>query len=149
MYFSLNTMHKILCGIGMEVWKIVFHSMPEIFHSIPFWQLPYSKPKFPFHFPFHSIPCPGSYHSYSDMSCDRQKAKQNNKKKQPLPLYLHAKTFRCCFLILVGGKKLSLLFHSFFIRVVTVKGYFQKQQLFTSGRNDDSKLSKCTVHCKH
>ena len=38
----------------MEVWKIVFHSILEIFHSIPFWHLPYSIPKFP----FHSIPCP-------------------------------------------------------------------------------------------
>ena len=36
------------------VWKIVFHSILEIFHSIPFWHLPYSIPKFP----FHSIPCP-------------------------------------------------------------------------------------------
>ena len=41
----------------MEVWKIVFH-------SISFWHLPYSVPNFlfhsiPFHFPFHSIPCPG------------------------------------------------------------------------------------------
>ena len=43
----------------MEVWKIVFHSILEIFHSIPFWHLPYSIPKFLFHFPFHSIPCPG------------------------------------------------------------------------------------------
>ena len=31
----------------------------EIFHSIPFWHLPYSIPKFPFHSIFHSIPCPG------------------------------------------------------------------------------------------
>ena len=30
----------------------------EIFHSIPFWHLPYSIPKFPFHSIFHSIPCP-------------------------------------------------------------------------------------------
>ena len=43
----------------MEVWKIVFHSILEVFHSIPFWHLPYSIPKFPFHFIFHSIPCPG------------------------------------------------------------------------------------------
>ena len=35
----------------MEVWKI--------FHSIPFWQRPYSIPKFPFHSIFHSITCPG------------------------------------------------------------------------------------------
>ena len=27
MYFSVNTMHKILYEIGMEVWKIVFHSI--------------------------------------------------------------------------------------------------------------------------
>ena len=40
----------------MEVWKIVFHSILEIFHSIPFWHLPYSPPKFPFHSIFHSIP---------------------------------------------------------------------------------------------
>ena len=47
----------------MEVWKIVFHFILEIFHSIPFWHLPYSIPKFPFHSIFHcifhSIPCPG------------------------------------------------------------------------------------------
>ena len=42
----------------MEVWKIVFHSILEIFHSIPFWHLPYSIPKFPFHsIPFHTMPC--------------------------------------------------------------------------------------------
>ena len=45
----------------MEVWKIVFHSILEIFHSIPFWYLPYSIPKFPFHsipffIPFHTMP---------------------------------------------------------------------------------------------
>ena len=39
----------------MEVWKIFFHFILQIFHSIPFWHLPYSIPKFP----FHSIPCPG------------------------------------------------------------------------------------------
>ena len=55
MYFFVNTMHKIYNEIGMEVWKIVFHFILEIFHSIPFWRLPYSIPKFP----FHSIPCPG------------------------------------------------------------------------------------------
>ena len=33
----------------MEVWKIVFHSILKIFHSIPFWHLPYSIPKFPYH----------------------------------------------------------------------------------------------------
>ena len=43
----------------MEVWKIVFHSILEIFHFIPFWHLPYSIPKFP----FHSIPCPAN-HTY-------------------------------------------------------------------------------------
>ena len=47
----------------MEVWKIVFHSILEIFHSIPFWHLPYSIPKFSIHsisssIPFHSTPCP-------------------------------------------------------------------------------------------
>ena len=36
-------------------WKMVFHSILEIFHFIPFWHLPYSIPKFP----FHSIPCRG------------------------------------------------------------------------------------------
>ena len=56
MNFSVNTMHKIQYGIGMEVWKIAFHSILEIFHSIPFWHLPYSLPKFPFHSIFHSIP---------------------------------------------------------------------------------------------
>ena len=45
----------------MEVWKIVFHSILEILHSIPFWHLPHSIPKFPFHsipfsIPFHTIP---------------------------------------------------------------------------------------------
>ena len=41
----------------MKVWKTVFHSILEIFHSIPFWHLLYSIPKFPFHsIPFHTIP---------------------------------------------------------------------------------------------
>ena len=39
-YFSVNTMHKIWCEIGMEVWKIVLHFILEIFRSIPFWHLP-------------------------------------------------------------------------------------------------------------
>ena len=39
----------------MEVWTIVFHFILEIFHSIPFWHLPYQN----FHSLFHSIPCPG------------------------------------------------------------------------------------------
>ena len=43
-------------------------------------------------------------------------------KKQPFPFYLHAKTCNCCFLILIGRKNLSLLFHSYFIRVLTVIG---------------------------
>ena len=35
---------------SMELeWKIVFNFILEIFHSIPFWHLPYSIPKFPFH----------------------------------------------------------------------------------------------------
>ena len=43
------------------VWKIVFYSILEIFHSIPFWYLPYSIPKFSFHsipfsIPFHTMP---------------------------------------------------------------------------------------------
>ena len=43
------------------VWKIVFYSILEIFHSIPFWHLIYSIPKFPFHsipfsIPFHTMP---------------------------------------------------------------------------------------------
>ena len=42
MYFSVNTMHKISHGIAMKVWK-------SAFHSIPFWHLLYSMPKFPFH----------------------------------------------------------------------------------------------------
>ena len=33
-YFSVNAMSEIWYGIGMEVWKIVFHSILEIFHSI-------------------------------------------------------------------------------------------------------------------
>ena len=40
----------------MEVWKIVFHSILKIFHSIPFWHLPYSISKFPFYSIFHSTP---------------------------------------------------------------------------------------------
>ena len=55
MYFFVNTMHKIYYEIGMEVWKNVFHFILKIFHSIPFWRLLYSTPKFL----FHSIPCPG------------------------------------------------------------------------------------------
>ena len=48
MYFSVNTMHEIKYGIGMEVWKIVFHSVLQIFHF----------PHRNFHsIPFHSIPC--------------------------------------------------------------------------------------------
>ena len=44
----------------MEVWKIVFHFILEIFHSIPFWHLPYRNfHSISFHFPFHSILCPG------------------------------------------------------------------------------------------
>ena len=38
----------------MKVWKIVFHSILEIFHSIPFWHHPY----FILKFLFHSIPSP-------------------------------------------------------------------------------------------
>ena len=44
----------------MEVWKIVFHFILEIFHSIPFWHIPYRNFRsIPFHFPFHSTPCSG------------------------------------------------------------------------------------------
>ena len=43
-----------------SVWKCGRLSfILEIFHSIPFWHLPYSIPKLPFHFPFYSIPRPG------------------------------------------------------------------------------------------
>ena len=53
---SVNVFLQIYYGIGVEVWKIVFHSILEIFHSIPFWHLPYSIPKFPFHFiPYHAL----------------------------------------------------------------------------------------------
>ena len=46
----------------LTVWKIVFHSILEIFHFIPFWHLPYSITKFPFDsipfsIPFYFIPC--------------------------------------------------------------------------------------------
>ena len=58
-------------------------------------------------------------HRYGKTSCDRGKVK-----KQPLRLYLHAKTSNCCFSMLIGRKNLSLLFHSIFIKVVTVIGYF-------------------------
>ena len=60
-YFFVNTMHKIQYGIGSEIWKIVFHFILEIFHSIPFWHLhiPYRNfCSISFYFPFHSIPCP-------------------------------------------------------------------------------------------
>ena len=55
-------MHKIYkYEIGMEVWKIVFHFILEIFHPIPFWHFPYSIPNFRIHIfhisvPFHSLP---------------------------------------------------------------------------------------------
>ena len=58
-YFSVNTMHKVLCEIGMEVWKIVFHFILEIFHSILASSIFHTKISVPFHSIFHSIPCPG------------------------------------------------------------------------------------------
>ena len=42
----------------MEVWKIVFHFILEIFHSIPFWHLPYRYFRsIPFSIPFHALGC--------------------------------------------------------------------------------------------
>ena len=38
--------------------SVDYHSILEIFHSVPFWYLPYSMPKFPSHSIFHFIPCP-------------------------------------------------------------------------------------------
>ena len=133
------------------VWKYGrLSSIPFLKSSIPFHSGNFHIPNRNFHSIFHSIPYHALVATTVTATCLVIDKKQNKtKKKQPLPLYLHAKTFRCCFLKLDGRKKLSLLFHSFFIRVVTVKGYFQKQQLFTSKRNNDSKFSKCTVHCKH
>ena len=40
-YFSINAMSKIWHGIGMEVWKVVFHSIFKIFHTI-FLSIPYN-----------------------------------------------------------------------------------------------------------
>ena len=53
MYFSVNTMHEIWYGIGMEVWKIVVQSIlaSSIFHTeISF----HSIPVF---IPFYIMPC--------------------------------------------------------------------------------------------
>ena len=59
MYFSVNTMHKIAYCMKL-VWKYGrLSSISFLKYSIPFWYLPYSIPKFPFHSIFHSIPCPG------------------------------------------------------------------------------------------
>ena len=81
-----------------------------------------------------------SYHRYGEASCDRGKVK----KKQRLPLYLHAKTSNCCFY----DTFLTLLFYSSFVRVGTVIGYFFRNScVFTTGKNH-SKLSKCKVDCK-
>ena len=41
----------------MEEWKIVFHSICEMFHFIPFWHITYSIPKFPFNSIYHFTPC--------------------------------------------------------------------------------------------
>ena len=47
----------------MKVWRYGrknLHFILEIFLSIPFWHLPYRNFRsIPFHFSFHSIPCPG------------------------------------------------------------------------------------------
>ena len=55
--FSVTTMHEILYGIGKEVWKIAFHSILEIFHSIHsgIFHIPYRNFR---SIPFHSISCP-------------------------------------------------------------------------------------------
>ena len=55
MYFSVNTMHKILYEIGVKVWKIVFHFILEILHSIQASSIFHTD----ISVPFHSIPCPG------------------------------------------------------------------------------------------
>ena len=63
MYFSVNTMHKS----SMElIWKYGrLSSIPFLKSSIPFhsgiFHIPYRNFRsIPFHFPFHSIPCPES-----------------------------------------------------------------------------------------
>ena len=43
----------------MEVWKIVFHFIREIFHSILASSIFHSEIFVPFHSVFHSMPCPG------------------------------------------------------------------------------------------
>ena len=55
-------MHKIWFGIGMNVWKL--SSIPFLKSSIPFHtilasSILHAEISVPFHFPFHSIPCPG------------------------------------------------------------------------------------------
>ena len=53
-------------------------------------------------------------------------------KKQQLPLYLLLKHLTVVFfLTLIKRKNLSLLFHSSFIRVVTVIGYFLETVIFS------------------
>ena len=40
----------------MEIWKIVFHFILEVFHSIPFWHLPYRNFRsFPFSISYHAL----------------------------------------------------------------------------------------------
>ena len=46
-------MSEIECGIGMEIWKIVFHSNLEIFHSILASSIFHAK----IYVPFHTMPC--------------------------------------------------------------------------------------------
>ena len=90
----------------MEVWKIVFHSILEIFHSIPFWHLPYCIPKFPFrsipfHFPFHSIP----YHALMVRIGLRRKRTAVYRKKLPKKACVH-----CSLEIALSNDALSLIF---------------------------------------
>ena len=79
----------------MEVWKIVFHFILEIFHCIPFWHLPYSIPKFP----FHSIPCPGCRFyiiiaTFYPDGCSRLKIRKRLILKKLLPLPAPFQHFR-------------------------------------------------------
>ena len=61
MYFSVNTMHKSSMELEWKYGRL--SSIPFLKSSIPFhsgiFHIPYRNFRsIPFHFPFHSIPCP-------------------------------------------------------------------------------------------
>ena len=62
LFITKQRLYLFFCNCNTQnlVWKIVFHSILEIFYFILFWHLPYSIPKFPFHSFFHFIPCPAN-----------------------------------------------------------------------------------------